>query len=96
MPDTRFCTSLMACPELASYQRRFRSSVAAPELDDKVAGEVLRLNLAALFLPQPQQSGLILTHDSAGVRTADEVSTVPSAIFSYDCFHESPRMTDFS
>jgi hypothetical protein len=39
------------------------------ELDDEVAGQVLRLNLAALFSPQPQQGGLVIAHDDPGVRT---------------------------
>ena len=43
-----------------------------PELDDEIAGEVLRLDLAALLPPQPQQSVLIIAHDDPGVRAADE------------------------
>ena len=43
-----------------------------PELDDEVAGEVLRLDLAAFFPPQPQQGGLVVAHDDPGVRAADE------------------------
>ena len=44
------------------------------ELDDEVAGEVLRLDLAALFPPQPEQGGLIVAHDDPGVRAADKVT----------------------
>ena len=43
-----------------------------PELDDEVAGEVLRLDLAALFPPQAEQGGLVIAHDDPGVRAADE------------------------
>ena len=45
-----------------------------PELDDEVAGQVLRLDLAALFLPQPDQGGFVVAHDDPGVRAADEVA----------------------
>ena len=67
-------TSVMTCPVLASYQRRLRSSVASAELDDEIAGQVLRLDLAALFPPEPQQGGLIIAHDDPGIRAADEVA----------------------
>ena len=45
-----------------------------PELDDEVAGQVLRLDLAAFFPPQPQQGGLIVAHNDPRVRAADEVA----------------------
>ncbi len=48
-----------------------------PELDDEVAGEVLRFDLAALFPPQAQQGGLVVAHDDPGVRAADEITAVP-------------------
>jgi hypothetical protein len=41
-----------------------------PELDDEIAGKILRLDLAALFPPQPQQSPLILARDDPSVRAA--------------------------
>ena len=50
--------------------------MAEPELDDEVAGKVLRLDLAAFLAPQPQQGGLIIAHDDPGVRAADEVAAV--------------------
>ncbi len=34
-----------------------------PELDQQVAGEVLRLDLAALLLPKADESGFIRAHD---------------------------------
>ena len=46
-----------------------------PELDDEVARQVLRLDLAAFFPPQPQQGGLVIAHDDPGVRAANEVAT---------------------
>ena len=42
------------------------------ELDDQVVRQVLRLDLAALFPPQPEQGGFIVAHDDPGVRAADE------------------------
>jgi hypothetical protein len=36
-------------------------------LDDEVAGQVLRLNLAAFFMPQPQQGGFIFAHDDSSI-----------------------------
>ena len=47
-----------------------------PKLDDEVAGEVLRLDLAAFFPPKPQQGGLVVAHDDPGVRAADEGTAV--------------------
>ena len=38
-----------------------------PELDDEVARQVLRLDLAALFPPQPDQRLLVVAHDDPGV-----------------------------
>jgi hypothetical protein len=38
-----------------------------PELDDEVAGEVLRLDFAALFPPQAEERAFVVTHNGAGV-----------------------------
>ena len=57
---TRRWISVMTCPVLGSYQRRLRSSVTDPKLDDQVAGQVLRLGLAPLLPPQPQQGALVI------------------------------------
>jgi hypothetical protein len=48
-------------------------------LDDEIAGQVLRLDLAPLFSPQPDKGGLIVAHDDPGVRAADEI-TAPVSI----------------
>ena len=45
-----------------------------PELDDEVAGQVLRLGLAALFPPEPEQGGFVSPHDDPGIGAADEGS----------------------
>jgi hypothetical protein len=47
-----------------------------PELDDEVCREVLRPDLASLFLPQPDQGLLVLAHDNAGIRAAYEAASI--------------------
>jgi len=47
-----------------------------PELDQKAAREVLRLNLAPLLAPQAKKSALVLAHDDPGVRAADELPPI--------------------
>ena len=47
------------------------------ELDDEVAGQVLRLGLAPFLAPQADQGGFIAAHDDPGVGAADEASPVP-------------------
>jgi hypothetical protein len=44
------------------------------ELDDQVAGEVLRPDLAPLFLPEADQGFFVLAHDDPGIGAADEVA----------------------
>ena len=43
-----------------------------PKLDDEIAGQILRLGLAALFPPEPEQRLLITAHDDPGVRAPYE------------------------
>ena len=42
------------------------------KLDCEVAGEVLRLGFAPLFMPEANEGGLVRTHDDTGIRAADE------------------------
>jgi hypothetical protein len=42
------------------------------ELDDEVVREVFGLNFAPLFVPEPDQSVFILTHDNPGIRASNE------------------------
>jgi hypothetical protein len=42
------------------------------KLDDEIAGQVFRFDLAALFPPEPDQGPLIITHDDSGVGAPDE------------------------
>ena len=44
-----------------------------PELDDQIAGEVLRLGFAAFLAPKAEEGFFIVAHDDAGVGAADEV-----------------------
>jgi hypothetical protein len=43
-----------------------------PELDDDVAGQVLRFGLAPLLAPEAQESRSVVAHDDPGVGAADE------------------------
>jgi hypothetical protein len=47
------------------------------KLDDEVARQVLRLDFASLFVPEPEEGGLVISHDGSGVRTAYEGSPIP-------------------
>jgi hypothetical protein len=46
------------------------------ELHQEIAGEVLRLNVAALFPPKAEQGVLVVAHDDTGVGTANEGAAV--------------------
>ena len=47
-----------------------------PKLDDEVARQILRLDLAALLPPEPQQGEFIVPHNNPSVRAADERALV--------------------
>ncbi len=61
-----------------------------PKLDDQVAGEVQRLDLAALFLPEVQQGNFVIAHDDAGIRAADEV-TAALVVYLWIRCHGNPH-----
>ena len=42
------------------------------ELDDEVAGQVLRLGLAPFLAPEADQGGFVAAHDDLGIRAADK------------------------
>ena len=44
------------------------------KLDDQIARQVPGRDLTALLPPQAEKGGLIVAHDDAGVRAADEVT----------------------
>ena len=46
----------------------------------RLVGEVLRPDLAALFLPEADQGLFVLAHDDAGVGAADEVAAMISIV----------------
>jgi hypothetical protein len=46
-----------------------------PELDEKVAGVVLRFDLATLLLPKAEKGSLVAAHDDPGIGAANEVAT---------------------
>jgi hypothetical protein len=46
------------------------------ELDDQIFREILWLDLAALFQPEPNQLILIVAHNDFGVRAADESAAI--------------------
>ena len=46
------------------------------ELDDQVVGKILRFDLTALLPPQPQQRGLVITHDDPRIRSADRMAAI--------------------
>jgi hypothetical protein len=45
------------------------------QLHQEIARKVLRLELAPLLPPQPDEGSFIIAHDNAGVRAAYEVTT---------------------
>jgi hypothetical protein len=46
------------------------------KLDNQVAGQVFRLNLAPLLPPQPKEGGFIITHDYSGVGAPNEIAPI--------------------
>jgi hypothetical protein len=46
------------------------------KLDNKVAGQVLRLDFPALFPPQPEQGGFIIADDDPDVGATDEIAPI--------------------
>jgi hypothetical protein len=50
------------------------------ELDDEVGREVLRPDLAALLLPEPDQRFLVLAHDDASIGAPDEVTAIIATV----------------
>jgi hypothetical protein len=46
------------------------------KLDDEVARQVLRLDFAPLFPPEPNEGGLITAHNDPRVGAADEVPPI--------------------
>jgi hypothetical protein len=62
----------MVCPVVRSYQRRLRSSVKG-ELDDEIAGKVLRLGFTPFLPPQADEGGFVLAHKRFGPNSASQI-----------------------
>ena len=73
------------CPVLRSYQCRLRGFGHQAELDDEVAGQVLRLDLASFLPPEPEQGGFVAAHDDPGVGAADEGGAALGILRQRDC-----------
>ena len=85
----------MARPVLRSYQVRLSASVATPSWTTRFSAEVLRLGLAALFLPQPDQCGFFARHNNPGVGTTQKGATEIAEV-AYGCAHENPINGDIA
>ena len=57
-----------------------------PELDDKVAEEVLGLELTPFLAPEAQQGRLVIAYDDPSVRAANETAPIGGA-FAHVQFH---------
>ncbi len=67
--------SVITCPVLASIPAPVQVLGGEAELDDEIAGEVLRLDFAALLPPQAEEGGLIVAHNDPSVGAADKIAT---------------------
>ena len=86
---TRRCTSRTRRPRIALVPGAIEVLGGGPELDDEVAGQVLRLGLAAFLAPEADQGGLIVAHDDPGVRAANEGAA--SVMFEHHVFAPEPE-----
>ena len=75
MSDVRW-TSLITWPALRSYQMPIEGLGYEAELNDQVAGQVLRFSLAALFPPEAKEGRFVRSHDDAGIGAADEMLSI--------------------
>ena len=58
-----------------------------PELDDEIAGEVLRLDLAAFFPPQAKERVFVVAHDDAGIGATYKRAAGSAWFFPNSRFH---------
>ena len=47
-----------------------------PKLHDQIVGQILRLELAAFFAPEPEQGGFVAAHDYPGIGATDETTPI--------------------
>ena len=66
------------------------------KLHEKVAGQIRRFGLAALFAPEPKQRLFILAHDDPGIGATHEAAPSSSALlpFPTDYVMQSLRLID--
>jgi hypothetical protein len=43
-----------------------------PKLDNKVAGQILRVDLTAFFSPEAMECGFVLAHNDPGIRATNK------------------------
>src|SRR5262245_27485612 len=67
-----------------------------PELHDEIAREVLRLDLASLLAPYPDQGGFIAAHDDAGVGAANETAAIEDWCAAEGAGHDTSNARGFS
>src|ERR1700686_5092275 len=58
-----------------------------PKLDDEIAGQILRLDLASFLPPKARQGDLVIAHDGPCVGAADDGAAVLVVLFPHVFFH---------
>ena len=75
-PDVAADAGRFDLPGIALVPRPIELFSRPPELDDEVAGEVLRLGLAPFLAPEADQGGFIVAHDDPGVGAANKAASI--------------------
>ena len=70
----------MAWPGVAFIPAAVEILGDGSKLDDQIVRKVFWFNLAPLFAPQPNQSGLLIAHDHPCVRAADEATSIDISV----------------
>ena len=66
---------LDALPGVALVPSPIERFSRQPELNDEVAGQVLRFDFAPFLSPEAEQGGFVVAHDDPGIGAADEAPT---------------------
>jgi hypothetical protein len=56
------------------------------KLDYEIAGQVFRFNFSALFPPQPEERGFIVTHDDPSIGTPNKITA--AIVLTMDSTHD--------
>jgi hypothetical protein len=79
-PPRGFITAPMhlAMMTTAEWYRELIAKVLGhhSKLDNEIGRQVLGLDIAPFFTPEPLEGSLIVTHNDPGVGAADEISTI--------------------